>query len=80
MGVSIEIFDWAESRNNFLSAAHIRGIDNKEADSLSRVTNVDSEWSLLPSEFGKLVSLYGSPKVCLGGLGSFMECMRHSLS
>ena len=63
LGVTIEIFDWATSRNNHLSAAHIRGVDNEEADSLSRVANVDTEWSLFPSVFGRLASVFGSPKV-----------------
>ena len=65
LDVSIDIFDWAESRNVYLSAAHIRGIHNEGADSLSRVANVDTEWRLLPSVFKKLLLVFGTPKVDL---------------
>ena len=63
LDVSIAIFEWAEARGIYLSAAHIKGIHNTEADLLSRTGNIDTEWSLSPSIFNSLVSVFGVPQV-----------------
>ena len=65
LDVTVDIFDWAEARKVYLSAAHIRGIHNSEADLLSRTMNVDTEWAILPSVFDALISVFGTPQVDL---------------
>ena len=43
-----EIFAWAGSRGITLSAAHVQGTQDVEADSLSRLKYFDTEWMLDP--------------------------------
>ena len=45
-GTAFKIWQWCIHRGLWLSAAHIAGVDNKEADSLSRVLHTDMEWKL----------------------------------
>ena len=40
-----EILRWCLDKNIHISAAHLPGISNQEADELSRVFNDDLEWS-----------------------------------
>jgi hypothetical protein len=44
--IAREIWFWCIKRHIHLSAAHIPGVDNVEADTLSRKFNDDIEWSL----------------------------------
>uniref|UniRef100_UPI003AF4B147 reverse transcriptase-like protein n=1 Tax=Thiolapillus sp. TaxID=2017437 RepID=UPI003AF4B147 len=41
-----EIWQWCERKGIWISAAHIPGIENVEADKLSRDMHVDTEWKL----------------------------------
>ncbi|XP_045105475.1 uncharacterized protein LOC123500986 [Portunus trituberculatus] len=50
-----QIFEWAESRGITLSAQHIEGLQNVEADKESRVKNLDAEWMLRPHIFKRLL-------------------------
>ena len=63
LDVTIDIFAWADARRVFLSAAHIRGIHNTEADGLSRIENLDTEWSIPQSVFSALCTYFGTPEV-----------------
>ena len=49
--VAKEIWDWAISRDNFISCSHIPGRDNEEADYKSRNISIYTEWKLKPSIF-----------------------------
>ena len=40
-----------------------KGVLNYEADLLSRTTNMDTEWSLLPSVFDALLSVFDTPAI-----------------
>lgn len=60
-----QIFAWTEGRRVTLSAAHIQGVHNVEADLASRVFNVDTEWMISPHVFHKLCVLFSKPKVDL---------------
>lgn len=53
-----EIFTWAESRQITLSAQHIKGLDNVEADRASRAKNLDREWMLKPEIFQLLCHVF----------------------
>ena len=75
LDLCVEIFAWAEERDILLSAAHIRGIDNIEADRLSRNVSVDTEWSIPQSVFDKLCLIFGRPCVDL-----FASRINHKLS
>ena len=59
------IFGWACDRGITLSAAHVRGVDNVDADRASRVQNVSSEWMLLPHLFTQLCHIFMSPCIDL---------------
>ena len=41
-----EMWRWCIGKNIWLSATHIPGIENADADFLSRISNVDTEWML----------------------------------
>lgn len=63
--VSREIWEWAIEHNTWISAAHIPGLDNIEADHLSRDLNLELEWMLSPQAFQKVVKELGSPDIDL---------------
>ena len=44
--VVLEIWNWATKNNNWVTATHIPGTENTEADTLSRITDVSHEWKL----------------------------------
>ena len=44
--VAKEIWNWGISRNIWLTASHIPGVNNSIADSLSRGESTNKEWSL----------------------------------
>lgn len=52
---------WAESHLLSLTADHIAGTDNVQADWLSRATVDPSEWRLHPSLFAEIVDRLGRP-------------------
>ncbi len=58
-----DIWEWAITRNIWLSAAHIPGASNANADALSRDLNLDLEWMLFRSVFDKIVALFGQPDI-----------------
>ena len=47
---------WAYHRNRWLSAAHIPGVQNVEADRESRVFSTNTEWMLNPGMFKRMFS------------------------
>ena len=60
-----EIWLWCLDKSIHVSAAHLPGISNQEADELSRVFNDDLEWSLAPCIFEQLLSHFPDMKVDL---------------
>lgn len=56
-----EIFAWAIPRGVHLSASHVKGCDNVQADRLSRHFNVNTEWALRHEVFLDLCSIFPSP-------------------
>ena len=54
-----EIWCWCISKDIWLSAAHVPGIDNFEADSLSRNINDDAEWMLHQDIFHNIEKVVG---------------------
>ena len=65
LDVTIDIFDWCSERGIYLSASHIRGVSNVEADRLSRDVKVNTEWMLKPKLFQGLLHIFGVPIIDL---------------
>ncbi len=65
LNVCLELFAWAQIRNNFLSAAYVPGVENVLADKESRTHNVDTEWQLKPKWFQYLCEQFGTPDIDL---------------
>lgn len=59
------IWQWCNCRNIWITAVHLPGIDNVEADSLSRNFNDRTEWMLNKGEFKKIVAKFGIPEIDL---------------
>lgn len=57
--IAKEIWCWAKDRNLWISAVHVPGVENNEADDLSRKTNDDTEWMLNPIYFQSLKAVVG---------------------
>ena len=58
-----EIWGWCNQRNIWLSAVHIPGIENVEADRISRENHTDLEWKLDPQVFVKVCEKLGQPQI-----------------
>ena len=56
--VTIEIWNWAIPKNIWLSAAHIPGAENSDADFQSRHLNDNLEWSISNEAFQKIVTQF----------------------
>ena len=54
MSLTHEFLTWTSERNITVSAVHIPGVDNIDADKESRKTNTDTEWMLKPHIFSAL--------------------------
>ena len=63
--VAKDIWDWAIDKDIWLSAAHIPGSSNIDADQLSRNLNLDLEWMLSAPIFQRIVALFGKPDIDL---------------
>lgn len=74
--ISREIWIWCIKRGIHLSAAHVAGIANTEADRLSRQFNDDLEWSLDPSIFKIILSVFGELDIDMfaSRLNNKLEC------
>ena len=63
--IAVEIWQWAIDRDIWLSATHIPGKLNKEADQASRVFNDRTEWMLNPKVFSDVSAILGRPDIDL---------------
>ncbi|CAG2216852.1 unnamed protein product [Mytilus edulis] len=70
-----EIWQWCIHRNIWLSACHLPGKTNVEADKLSRSNNTDLEWKLNTNVFMCINSIYGPHDIDL-----FASRINHQLS
>ncbi|XP_063991161.1 uncharacterized protein LOC135169793 [Diachasmimorpha longicaudata] len=57
--LSRKIWEWCERRKLWIRASYIPSKENIEADSASRITNIDTEWSLSPSAFERIEEKFG---------------------
>ena len=62
------IWEWCISKHIWLSATHIPGVSNVEADRESRLLDDKTEWRLNPDVFLHCVELWGKPDIDLFAL------------
>ncbi len=55
------IWSWAITKGIWLSASHISGSVNVDADNLSCNLNLNLEWMLSANTFQKIITVYGQP-------------------
>ena len=60
-----DFWTWLKSRNLYVTASHIPGVDNSIADRKSRVFHDPTEWSLNSNTFNLIVDKLGKPNVDL---------------
>ena len=70
-----EFWMWCYNRNLWVTACHLPGVANIEADRLSRSLNLDIEWKLNEDVFDLIDELYGPHDVDL-----FASNLNHQLS
>ena len=63
--IAKDTWDWAIDKDIWLSAAHIPGSSNIDADQLSRNLNLDLEWMLSAPIFQRIVALFVKPYIDL---------------
>ena len=63
--IARKLWKWAKNANNWISATHISGVDNPEADFQSRHVNKYLEYSLSDYIFAKCCDVFGVPEVDL---------------
>ena len=63
--IARKIWDFAEKRKLWLVATHIPGLENEEADFLSRNFSDDTEWSLCSEIFQIIIQNWGKPDIDL---------------
>ena len=56
--LAYQIWNWAESRSNWLAIAHILGVENVLADYKSRNFSDNLEWSLSTGLFKRIVNCF----------------------
>ena len=59
------IWSWCITKNIWLTATHIAGVDNVRADKQSRVFNVRTEWMLSRTVFSQITDLWEQPDIDL---------------
>ena len=69
------IWNWAIARRIWVSAAHVAGSANINADHLSRNVNLNLEWMLSTATFQAIVNMFGQPDIDLfaSGLNAQLE-------
>jgi len=72
--ITREIILWCKQRNIWLTAAHLPGSKNVEADFESRNQNEDTEWSLDKKIFQRVTNCFGQPDIDL-----FASRLNHQL-
>ena len=63
--MALQIWDWCSDRNIWITAAHLPGCQNVEADFMSRKFNDNIEWMLDRGVFTTIVQRFGEPEVDL---------------
>lgn len=73
--VAKEILTWCMNKQIWLTAAHIPGRENVEADKESRVFSDNKEWMIRPDVFKRITETWGKPSIDL-----FASRMNHQVA
>ena len=60
-----DIWDWCVNNNSWLTATHLAGVENTEADKESRLFNDRTEWTLKGEIFARITTHWGTPEIDL---------------
>ncbi|XP_068738595.1 uncharacterized protein [Montipora capricornis] len=63
--IAKDIWQWCIDKQIWLTAAHIPGTKNVEADRESRVFSDNKEWMIRPDIFQKITDIWGDPSIDL---------------
>ena len=63
--ITRDIWDWCIERDIWLSACHLPGVENTEADKESRLNHDNTEWQLNPKLFRAIEKVWATPKIDL---------------
>ena len=73
--IAKDIWQWCIERQIWLTAAHIPGTKNVEADRESRVFSGNKEWMIRPDVFQQITVIWGEPSIDL-----FASRLNHQVS
>ena len=63
--IAYDVWDWCVNNNTWLTATHIAGVENTEADKESRLFNDRTEWNLKREIFAQITTHWGTPEIDL---------------
>ena len=63
--IAYDIWDWCVNNNSWLTATHIAGVENTEADKESQLFNDRTEWTLKREIFARITTHWGTPEIDL---------------
>ncbi|XP_066589310.1 uncharacterized protein [Prorops nasuta] len=72
-----EIWQWAEENDAWLLASYIPSKENKSADELSRISNMDVEWELASYYFDLIIQRFGEPEIDLFASQLNKKCVKY---
>jgi len=72
--VARDIWTWCQSKNIWVTATHIPGKENVEADRESRVFSDTTEWQLCPQMFESICDRFGKPDIDLFASRTNFQC------
>lgn len=75
--ISQLIWEWCESKNIWLFASYINSKDNIIADHESRITNIDTEYSLSNKAYQKICNKFGHADIDLFASNSNKKCQKY---
>ncbi len=75
--LACSIWTWSLNNGMWLSASHIPGVDNVDADYASRHFNDRTEWSLNLEVYEKITSIFGAPEIDLFASRLNKKCARY---
>ena len=61
--IAYDIWDWCVNNNTWLTATHIPGVENTEADKESWLFNDRTEWTLKREIFAQVTTHWGTPEI-----------------
>ena len=76
--ITKQIWALCITQNNWLSATHLPGCENVEADAESRIFNDRTEWMLDPQVFKGITQKFGNPEIDLFASRLNKQCAKYA--